>query len=135
MKLPTGRGSASRRITFAQATLTQGDDGQPIRSWFDANGNYIVFAKRWAMRTEVPPSVLRSERFEDQQWNAKTWVGFRIPYDKTLYMALSANEDFRLIDSDLRVYDIMSAQELPYYRRRWIDIVAWTRSDKAPVAE
>ncbi len=85
------------------------------------------------MQTAVPPSLLRDERFEGQEWIGKTWLSFRVPYDDDLYAKLSTAETMRIQDSLGLVYDIIQVEELSDTRHRIIDLMAYRRTDKAEV--
>lgn len=129
MKVPRGRGDYDRRISIFKATVSSNaDSNETERAWSET-----PYAKRWAQRVEVPPSLLRDERYQAFQHVAKSWVGFRIPFDQALYLAMSTSEHWRVVDTYGGVFDIIEVQELPRYRRRTIDIMGYERKDKAEV--
>lgn len=124
MRIPRGRGDYNTRIRFYKATVSQETGGQPLHVWPDA-----PFAKRWAQRSEVPPSLLRDERFEAQTWVAKAWIQFRVPFDLTLFATLNAADVFRIKDPFDVVWDVITGAQLPNTKRKVIDIMAYTRLD------
>lgn len=129
MRVPRGRGDYDRRIRIYKAVVSSDpDSNETTRTWSEP-----PYAKRWAQRSDVPPSLLRDERFQVHQQVAKTWVSFRLPYDAALYNTMSTSEYWRVKDSDGRVYDIIEVQELPRKRRHDIDLMGYTRTDKAEV--
>lgn len=127
MKIPRGRGSLDRRVSFFQAVVSQSTSGQIERTWPDE-----PIYKRWAQKIEVPPSLLRDERQQERTWVAKSWVGIRVPYDQEFFEWLGTDETKRFEVQNL-TYDIISSQELPRGRRRYVDIMGYTRTDKSEV--